>query len=210
MPTDEVCGVILAGGKSLRMGRDKALLEVHGQSLIARAASVLSSVSDEIVVSANDPTPYTSLGLQVIADAYPGQGPLAGLHAVMTWTRRPLVLLLACDLPRVHSRMLARLIELSEGFDMVIPQTADGGFHPLSAIYRRTCLPFIEAVLIQQVNKMTAFLANSPLRARWLTSTEGFFADSDLINLNSPNDLFEYTSGGDFKDEPRRPRRPQS
>lgn len=193
MPTDEICGVILAGGKSLRMGRDKALLEVHGQSLIARTASLLSSMSDEIVISANDPTPYASLSLPVIRDVYPGQGPLAGLHAAMAWTRRPLVLLLACDLPRVHSQMLARLIELSDGFDAVIPRTTDGGFHPLCAVYRRTCLSAIEASLIQQMNKMTAFLENSPLRVQWPTSTEGFYVDEDLINLNSPGDLFKYT-----------------
>ena len=192
MPADEVCGVILAGGKSLRMGRDKALLEVHGQSLIARAAAVLSSVSDEIVISANDPTPYASLCLPVISDVYAEQGPLAGLHAAMTWTRRPLVLLLACDLPRVWSGLLLSLIDLSSGYDAVIPRTSDGLAHPLCATYRRACLPFVERALIHQVNKMTGFLEDSSLKVRWLSPAEGCFTDGDLVNINCPNDLEDF------------------
>lgn len=174
------------------MGRDKALVEIRGQTMIVRAAAELASLTDEVVISASEPVRYESLGYPVIRDIYPGQGPLAGLHAAMAHTQRPLLLLLACDLPRVRSGFLSRLIELSDGFDAVLPRSGDGGVHPLCAVYRRTTLPYIEAALIQQMNKMTAFLENSPLKVRWPRSEEGFFEDEDLVNLNSPKDLDDY------------------
>ncbi len=174
------------------MGRDKALLEIHGQSMIVRAAAGLSSLTDEIIISASDPSQYQSLGFPVIADVFPGQGPLAGLHAAMSHTRRPLLLLLACDLPRVSSGLLSHIVELSVGFDAVIPRTSDGRIHPLCAVYRRTCLPFIQEALIHQVNKMVGFLVDPALKVCWLSPEEGFFTDADLINLNSPRDLDDY------------------
>ncbi len=192
MKAEKICGVVLAGGKSLRMGRDKALLEVHGQSLIARAVGELSLLTDEILISANDPDRYRSLGLPVIPDVYPRQGPLAGLHATMDRTQRPLLLLFACDLPRVGARLLARLVELAPGFDAVIPRSSDGIVHPLCAVYRRTTFRHIENALVRQLNKMTGFLDDPSLKVRWIGPEEGGYVDEDLINLKSPKDLENY------------------
>jgi len=174
------------------MGRDKALLEIHGQSMIVRTASELSAVTDEIVISANDPARYQALGFPVIPDMYSGQGPLAGLHAAMARTTRALVLLLACDLPRINSRHLLSLIDRSQGFDAVVPRSSDGLAHPLCALYRRSCFTFVDAALARQMNKMTSLLGNPSLKVRWLSPEDGCFADGDLINLNSPSDLDDY------------------
>ena len=189
---ESVCGVILTGGKSLRMGLNKAFLNIQGQPMVVRSAAHLAAVTDEILISSNDPAPYEVLGLPVIPDLYPGQGPLAGLHAAMAHTRRSLVLLLACDLPRIHSGMLARLIHGAPGFDAVVPRTTDERVHPLCAVYRRTCFKHIEANLVCLKNKMVAFLENPSLKVNWLEPAEGSFVDEDLINLNSPNDLEAY------------------
>jgi molybdopterin-guanine dinucleotide biosynthesis protein A len=190
--TGKVCGAILAGGNSLRMGRDKAFIEIDGHPLISRIAALLAPITDEIVVSSNERALYHPLGFPVIPDVYPGRGPLAGLHAVMAHTRRPLVLLLACDLPHVHDGLLRSLIDCSEGYDAMIPLSSDGLAHPLSAVYRRTCLRFIESSLSGQNNRMVAFLEDSPLKVRWLRPDEGCFSDQDLVNLNFPKDLDDY------------------
>ena len=124
-----ICGVILAGGKSRRMGREKALLRIQGLPLAARLAQLLASVTDEIVISCSgNGAALESLGYPVIQDLFPGQGPLAGLHAAIHHTQRPLVLLLACDLPCLHADLLRGLIDASAGFDAVVPQTAGGRF----------------------------------------------------------------------------------
>ena len=190
-----ICGAILAGGKSLRMGRDKAFIEIDGRPLITRMAALLAPITDEIIISSNERTLYHPLGFPVIPDVFLEQGPLAGLHAVMAHTRRALILLLACDLPRVHAGLLCSLIECSAGYDAVIPRSNGGLAHPLSAVYRRTCFRFIESSLSGQKNKMTAFLEDSPLNVRWLRPDEGSFSDQDLVNLNSPKDLDDYLAG---------------
>jgi molybdopterin-guanine dinucleotide biosynthesis protein A len=189
---EDVCGVILAGGKSLRMGREKALLEIHGLPMVARLAELLASLTDEILISSDNRASLESFGHPVIADLFPGQGPLAGLHAAIKHTHRPLVLLLACDLPRLHAGLLRSLIKASLGFDAVVPRTTDGCIHPLCAIYRRTCAGPAEDRLVRGENKMIAFLEDPALKVRWLRPEEGSFVNDDLANLNSPKDLEDF------------------
>jgi len=184
--------VILAGGQSRRMGFNKALLQLDGRPLIQRILQLVRPLTDQVLVSSNDPSPYEFLGLPVIADVFKGQGPLAGLHAAMLHSPRSLFLLLACDLPKLRESLLGQLVLSVEGFDAVVPRTADGGKHPLCAVYRRTCLPVIEGNLRTGTNKVSDIFAASLLRVRWLRAEEGGFSDFDLANLNSPEDLTAY------------------
>lgn len=190
--SEDFCGVILAGGQSLRMGRDKALLEIDGQPLVRRLANLLAGITGEVILSAGQPERYAFLGLPVIHDLFPGQGPLAGLHAAMRHSRRPVFILLACDLPQVHSGLLECLIRHSEGSDAVVPLTSDGRIHPLCGLYRRTCLPAAEHYLGQNLNRLRLFLQDPSLRVRWVKAGEGRFSDPDLWNLNYPCQLTDY------------------
>src|SRR5688572_20417127 len=97
----DLCAVLLAGGQSRRMGRNKALIPLDGCPIITRLACEAGQLTDQIIISANDIPVYESLGLPIVPDVYQGQGPLAGLHAAMTYSERPLLLALACDLPAV-------------------------------------------------------------------------------------------------------------
>jgi len=194
---ENVCGVILAGGKSLRMGREKALLQIHGLPMVAHLAQLLGSVTDEIVVSRSESLPaLESFGLAFIPDLFPGQGPLAGLHAALMHTHRPLVLLLACDMPFLHAALLRGLIDASPGFDAVVPQTSDGRIHPLCAVYRRTCAGVAGDRLVRGENKMISFLEDPTLNVRRVGPEDGFFVPSDLANLNSPKDLEDLLRNG--------------
>lgn len=188
----DVCGLILAGGQSARMGSDKALLRIDGQPLLQRLSELLFELTDEVVVSANESSGYSFLGLPVVMDTFAGQGPLAGLHAAMHYSPRELFLVLACDMPAIRSVTLKKLIHQGECWDAVVPVTSDARVHPLCALYRRTCLPLIEHRLAAGENRVTAFVRDASLRVRWLDSTTGGFEDADLINLNSLNDLGDY------------------
>jgi len=177
------------------MGRNKALIEVEGRPLIVRLAEQASRLSNQVFVSASDDAAYRFLGLPALPDLYPGQGPLAGLHAAFRRTDRPLILLLACDLPALRDVMLRRLIELSAGYDAVIPRTSDGRRHPLCAVYRRSCLRTLEQNLEAGLNKMTELFRDESLRVRWVDGRDGLFDDLDLRNLNTPEDMEQYTQG---------------
>jgi molybdopterin-guanine dinucleotide biosynthesis protein A len=188
-----LCAVILAGGQSRRMGVNKAFLEVDGQPLVQRILERVRPWSDEVLLSSNEPYLYGFLGLTVVADRFRGQGPLAGLHAAMLHSSRQLFLLLACDMPGLGESLLRGLVRSIAGFDAAIPRTADGRCHPLCAIYRRTCLPFIEDNLGRRINRVTDILATSRLRVRWVGEAEGGFSASDLVNLNSLEDWVAFS-----------------
>ena len=127
------------------MGCDKAMLRLGGQPVAQLLANRLHEFTDQVLLSTNEPSAYLFLGLPAVADLYPGCGPMAGVHAALLHTARSLVLVLACDLPAVTTQLLRRIIECAEGFDAVVPMTSDGLLHPVCALYRRTCLPVIEA-----------------------------------------------------------------
>jgi molybdopterin-guanine dinucleotide biosynthesis protein A len=195
METTDICAIILAGGKSSRMGSNKALLDFGGRPLISILADRIRPITNQILISSNDPTCYEFLNLPVIPDHYRGQGPLAGLHAAMLWHDCLLYMVLACDLPNLRASLLRKLASFAEGYDVAIPRTRDGIAHPLCAVYRRTCLPAVENSLVRGDNKMIEILQESSLSIRWVGPEEGQFKDADLANINTPEDLQRLKSG---------------
>ncbi len=130
--------LILAGGDSRRMGRDKALLLVDGRPMIASIADQLKPLFEEIVISADRPDAYGFLGLSVVADAEPGQGPLMGIASGLPHMTQDLNFVTACDIPRINLPFINRLIKLAAGFDIVLPYYDEGQHEPLFAVYRKT------------------------------------------------------------------------
>ena len=189
MHDSDVCAVILAGGKSSRMGSNKALLDFGGKPLIHVLVDRILPLTDHILISSNDAESYGFLNFPVVHDHYMGQGPLAGLHAAMCRDDFPLYVVLACDLPNLRAPFLRRLISFAEGFDAAIPRTHDGLAHPLCAVYRRTCFPSVEKALLRGANKFIETFLDNSLAIRWVDPGEGQFEDLDLANINTPEDL---------------------
>jgi molybdenum cofactor guanylyltransferase len=176
------------------MGFNKALLKVGGQPLIQILITRIRPLTDQILISSNDGSAYKFLDIPVIPDHFRGHGPLAGIHAAMLWDRSPLFLVLACDLPNLKESFLRKLLSLAEGFDAAIPRTKDGLAHPLCAVYRRTCLPSIERALERNSNKVIDNFLDSSLSIKWIDPIEGQFEDTDLANINTPEDLSRLSS----------------
>lgn len=131
--------VILAGGGSRRMGRDKAWLEIGGRSLILRAVSMVRELGlAEIFISGRAGVDYSALGCPVLRDRVPGSGPLGGIEAALEVVQAPLLLVLAVDLPNMTTAFLGRLAGQCDPLTGVVPQLA-GALEPLAAIYPRRC-----------------------------------------------------------------------
>jgi molybdopterin-guanine dinucleotide biosynthesis protein A len=127
---------ILAGGKSSRMGRDKAFLELAGTSLLERALELARGMSDQVAI-VGDGKKFQPFGT-VVVDRYSERGPLAGIHAALASSDRELNLILAVDLPFVVPEFLKYLVSEAEASPvMVTVPRADGGFQPLCAVYRK-------------------------------------------------------------------------
>lgn len=179
----------MAGGKSRRMGRDKAWLDLgDGRPIVRRVADVLSSVADEVIVVANDDR-YLALGLPVVADRYPGIGPLGGIATALSAASNEAVIVVACDMPFLSEDVLRLLIERSADADVVLPRVG-GEDEPLHALYTKRCLPAIERAISEGRLRANAFLGD--VRVRAISEDDLRVVDPGLrsfINVNTPEEL---------------------
>jgi molybdopterin-guanine dinucleotide biosynthesis protein A len=188
--TTSLTGLILAGGASSRMGRNKALLTLAGQTLVERVTQALAALTDDILIIANEAEPYRFLDRPIIPDIRPGYGPLMGLYSGLKAARGELALLAAVDMPFLSPDYLRFLLALAPGYDVVIPSTGHR-LHPLCAVYRReSCLPAIEQAIARGQRRLIAF--HPQMRVRQVDETELRRIDPDLralMNVNTPEEL---------------------
>lgn len=152
-------GFVLTGGKSSRMGCNKALLIYSGHTLLEHTAIAVAAVAGSVTLIGH-PATYAHLGLAVLPDRFPESGPLAGIEAALAHTNTDWNLIVACDMPGMEPEFLTGLCEAAErlpqGTDCVVPTTPDGRKHPLCAAYRRRCLEPVRTALIRGDRKVTA------------------------------------------------------
>ena len=187
---ESVAGLILAGGASSRMGRNKARITLDGQPLVARVVAALHPLCDELLIVANDAEPYRFLRLPVVPDIQPGYGPLMGLYSGLKAASGELAIVTAVDMPFLTSDFLRFLRSFTPGYDVVIPE-AGGRLHPLCAVYRRaTCLKPIETVIARGDRRLIAF--HDQVRVYRVPEETLRRVSPDLrelINVNTPEDL---------------------
>jgi molybdopterin-guanine dinucleotide biosynthesis protein A len=185
-----VTGIVLAGGQSRRLGTNKAVVNVGGVPLIERVLAHLRALSDDLVIVANGPEPYSSLGGRVVGDEWPGMGSLGGIYSGLRAGRYERGLVVACDMPFLNARLLRRMIDLSREYDVVMPRFDDGRMEPLHAVYGRACLAPMEAQLRQGDLRIINILPH--LRVRYLTQSEIDALDPQhlsFFNVNTRQDL---------------------
>jgi molybdopterin-guanine dinucleotide biosynthesis protein A len=157
--------VILAGGLSKRLGRDKSLLELAGEPLLARTVRTLSVLSDDLVVVTNSASRYAALALDVrlVPDEQQGVGSLMGIYSGLKAAQHPRALAVACDMPLLSVPLLRHMATLTGGYDVVIPRL--GPFvEPLHAIYDKNCLPSMARLLAQGRRQIVAFFDDVRVR----------------------------------------------
>jgi molybdopterin-guanine dinucleotide biosynthesis protein A len=185
-----VSGILLAGGQSRRMGGvNKALLEVGGSRIIERVASALCNVFPEVLLITNSPDDFQFLGLPMFKDLVPGQGSLGGLYTGLSACKGDYGFLAACDMPFLSVDVIRHMLNLAEGFDVVVPRIS-GWLEPLHAVYSRGCLPYIEELLQHEDLKILNFFDKAKVRE--VPEKDLRLFDPELrftMNLNTPEDL---------------------
>ena len=188
-----VSGVILAGGLSRRLGRDKALVSISDQPLIQRVIERVEQLSQEIVVVVADQNRAADLPLakehRVVLDRYPGTGSLGGIFSGLDAASNGWTLVVACDMPFLNLALLRRMMALTEDADAVVP-LIDGRPEPTHALYSKACLPFIEPRLISGDLKISGFY--DQVRVRYLSEEDVAALDPEFLsffNVNTPEDL---------------------
>ncbi len=134
----DVSAVILAGGKSSRMGRDKSMMNFAGKPLIQHIAEQLKPFFRHIIIGANDIDKYLFLSYPVVCDELPDKGPLMGILSCVAAAESELAFVTGCDIPTMHIGLIQQMISMSPGYDIVMPVSPDGRYEPLFALYRKT------------------------------------------------------------------------
>lgn len=181
--------VILAGGQSSRMGRDKAFLEIGGRTLLDRQIDTLVAAgAEEISISGRPGVDYSAFGCRVLHDEFPGAGPLAGIHAALKNSKRTHTLVLAVDLPEMNAMFLRSLLMAATADRGVIPRVA-GQVEPLAAVYPRTALVLASQMILQKNFAVRSF-TDACVQAGLATYEEVSAEFARLFkNLNSPEDM---------------------
>jgi molybdopterin-guanine dinucleotide biosynthesis protein A len=184
-----VSAAVLAGGRSRRMGCDKAQIELGGRRLIDRTLHILLPLFAEIRIIANDPAPFAGCGVDLCPDRFPGCGVLGGIQAALAASEAPRVFCIACDMPFAEPAVILHLAALSAGWDAVVPRTP-AGLEPLHAVYGRECLAPLEALIragefkaARLFDRVATRIVQGESLRRLDPELRGFF------NLNTPADL---------------------
>jgi molybdopterin-guanine dinucleotide biosynthesis protein A len=188
MQKTDLTAFVLAGGKSTRMGSDKAFLPWADGTLLSHALELAAAVTPKVGI-VGDPKKFTSFGA-VIEDIYRDRGPLGGIHAALSSTTTDLNLMLAVDLPLIDSRFLQFMIGLTQSTDatVTVPH-ADGVSQPLCAVYRREFVQLAEQSLQAGRNKIDALFAKVKTRIIEPDEfTRAGFSAAMFRNLNTPEE----------------------
>jgi len=186
-------GVVLAGGRSTRMGRDKALLALDdgGEALVTQQVRRLGAIFARVILSAGDAARYAGVGVPVAVDRFPGAGPLAGIAAALEAAETDWAFCCAVDMPFVSEPLVRHMagLALAGGHDIVVPR-GEKGAEPLHAAYARSCRARFEERLRAGRNKVDA--AFEGLRVRFVEPDEVARFDAgrrSFVNVNTPEDL---------------------
>ncbi len=182
-------GYVLVGGRSSRLGIDKALLDWGGRPLAARLAERVATAAGSATL-VGDPARYGGLGFPVIGDRVAGFGPLAGLESALAHSTAEWNLVIACDLPNLTPEFLGYLLRRAPGADVLLPVDAAGRDEPLCAVYSNRCHQAVAEAVGRGMHKMTG--AFDSLAVRRLAPAEYAAFDPGgrlFANLNTPADL---------------------
>jgi molybdopterin-guanine dinucleotide biosynthesis protein A len=189
----DISCIVLAGGKGLRLGRNKILETFDNTSLLERALSNLSFLdSDIIIVTANRqslPQFVVSLMRRVVADIYPGKGPLGGIYTGLVASNSFYNLVVASDMPFLNRALLRHMIQLADGFDLILPRLGTK-VEPLHAVYSKGCLSPIERMLKQGNLSISQLFPR--VRVRYVEAEEIDRFDPghlSFFNINTEADL---------------------
>lgn len=187
----EVTGVLLAGGKSLRMGQDKRYLIVGEQTLLERGLGVLRSMFHEILVVIAQDSPPLKIDARVVRDLVPDCGSLGGIYTGLTQATTPYIFAVACDMPFLNQAVIAQFTDRRDTADIVMARLA-ARLHPMHALYSKKCLPAMEQMIAARQLKIQGLLSHSSLRVQYITEADLLSIDPSwrsFHNVNTPADL---------------------
>lgn len=177
----QITGVVLAGGKSRRMGHDKALLPIDGMPFMQRILDTMSEIFPDLIISAGESKSYEQFRCRVAHDLFPDSGPLGGIHAALLATQAESIFVTTCDMPFISSALINHILSQSDPTCPAMGMDAAGrllllGRIPVSAADE------ISTALARGERRVSAMLALLPTRK---IDCSGF--SEQIVNINTPS-----------------------
>jgi molybdopterin-guanine dinucleotide biosynthesis protein B/molybdopterin-guanine dinucleotide biosynthesis protein len=185
---DNMTGVLLAGGESRRMGRDKAHIKIAGQPLYKRSLDLLRKHCASVLI-AGDRRDLSCPDIPAIPDLFPGSA-LGGLYTGLSAAKTDWIFVAPCDMPRPDARILKMMITERKGYDAVVPRTP-GGYEPVYALYHKRCLPLMEEMLERGEYRIYDFYQRIHIKfIDWHQLPDNW--EETLLNINTPEQLQQF------------------
>ena len=186
-------GTVLAGGKSRRFGRNKAVERFQGERLIERQVRTLRSLFPEVMIVTNTPELYLDLDVTIVQDIIPERGPLGGIYTGLLFAQGESIFVTAVDMPFLQPGVIRRMVELFPGHDVVVPRLGDY-LEPLHGIYSPRCLAPVKRMLDREELQVIRFFPS--VKMAYLDEEEIRRLDPEglsFFNINTPEDMAKAT-----------------
>jgi len=192
----DISGIILSGGKSVRMGENKAFIEIDGVPIIHRIYNLFKELFREIIIVTNQKELFLNFDSKIYSDLFPNKGALGGLYTGLVFSNFTYSFCVACDMPFINKSLVQYLVKNMEDYDVIVPLTKDG-LQPLHAIYSKHCLPTIKETIEKGKYKIIDFY--SLVKVKVIKEEDFGFLDplrESFINVNTQEELFSIKKGG--------------
>jgi molybdopterin-guanine dinucleotide biosynthesis protein A len=182
-------GIILSGGKSVRMGENKAFIEIDGVPIVHRIYNLFKELFQEIIIVTNQKELFLNFDSGIYSDLLPNKGALGGLYTGIFFSKFEYSFCVACDMPFIKKPLVQYLMNHIQGDDVIVPRTEDG-LQPLHAIYSKNCLEPIKKIIEEGKYKILDFY--SMVKVKIIKEDDFILLDpyrESFINVNTPIEL---------------------
>jgi molybdopterin-guanine dinucleotide biosynthesis protein A len=188
----ELTGIILSGGKSSRMGKEKGMCLLQGKPLIEYSFDLLKKFCDSIIISSSS-NDYQYLGCQIVKDEIQGIGPAGGIYSCLRASGNDENFIISCDMPMITGDLIQYLLSQKKDFDALIP-LFNGFPEPLCAFYRQSCIPVFKKSIDQGKYKLQDIIKGVNAGFVPVKPTDPFYSPLLFTNLNTPGDISDLES----------------
>jgi molybdopterin-guanine dinucleotide biosynthesis protein A len=185
---EQATAIILAGGDSTRIGKDKSMLPIGGEPMIKHICDQLRPHFDQILVSSDDKSKYDFLDVEIIPDRLAGQGPLMGIASALKASANEVNFVIACDIPEVDMSFVRTMLRQVRNCDAVVPTTGPSQYEPLFAVYKKDVFTAAEDALLSGSSRIMDALTSCKVRYIELTGAQ------QIKNINTVNDYWEFVN----------------
>ncbi len=187
-------GAILAGGKSRRMGFNKAFIRINDETIIERSLKLFKNVFDDVFIVSNDILLYESLDARVYSDIYKDAGSLGGVYTALFHSKGDWAFVAACDMPYLDTQTIRKILDSPrKGYEAVVPFINDR-YHPMHALYSKKCLKPIESMIKEENLRVTDLFERIKAKKLFEDDFGDLTIAASVENINTKEDLLKMES----------------